>query len=144
VLVTASAHSPDQIGKKVALLNFVPAEYSRVVVTAELMVFRPLTDLLDGLWLRYWLASTVGYQQLQMQVKEKHLVRGRAVNMFLPLPPLEKQRRIVARIEELMGRVREARRLREEARNDVERLWQAILVQTFPRPGSDSPKAGGG
>jgi len=140
VLVTASAHSPDQIGKKVALLNFVPAEYSRVVVTAELMVFRPLTDLLDGLWLRYWLASTVGYQQLQMQVKEKHLVRGRAVNMFLPLPPLEEQRRIVARIEELMGRVREARRLREEARNDAERLWQAILAQTFPRPGSELPE----
>jgi type I restriction enzyme S subunit len=140
VLVTASAHSPDQIGKKVALLNFVPAEYSRVVVTAELMVFRPLTDLLDGLWLRYWLASTVGYQQLQMQVKEKHLVRGRAVNMFLPLPPLEEQRRIVARIEELLGRVREARRLREEARNDAERLWQAILAQTFPRPGSELPE----
>jgi restriction endonuclease S subunit len=90
VLVTASAHFPDQIGKKVALLNFVPAEYSRVVV--------------------------------------------------IPLPPLEEQRRIVARIEELMGRVREAQRLREEARNEAERLWQAILAQTFPRPGSELPE----
>ena len=61
-------------------------------------------------------------------------------NAPIPLPPLEKQRRIVARIEELMGRVREARRLREEARNDAERLWQAILTQTFPRPGSELPE----
>jgi len=61
-------------------------------------------------------------------------------NAPIPLPPLEEQRRIVARIEELMGRVREARRLREEARNDVERLWQAILAQTFPRPGSELPE----
>jgi type I restriction enzyme S subunit len=59
---------------------------------------------------------------------------------LIPLPPLEEQRRIVARIEELMGRVREARRLREEARNDAERLWQAILAQTFPRPGSELPE----
>jgi type I restriction enzyme S subunit len=59
---------------------------------------------------------------------------------LIPLPPLEEQRRIVARIEELMGRVREARRLREEARNEAERLWQAILAQTFPRPGSELPE----
>jgi type I restriction enzyme S subunit len=59
---------------------------------------------------------------------------------LIPLPPLEEQRRIVARIEELMGRVREARRLREEAKNDAERLWQAILAQTFPRPGSELPE----
>lgn len=57
----------------------------------------------------------------------------------MPLPPLEEQHRIVARIEELMGRVREARRLREQAREDAERLWQAVLAETFPRPGSDLP-----
>jgi len=58
----------------------------------------------------------------------------------IPLPPLAEQRRIVARIEELMGRVREARRLRQEAQKDAECLWQAVLAQTFPRPGSDLPE----
>ena len=140
VLVTASAHSPDQIGRKVALLDFIPSEYSRVAVTAELMVLRPLTISLDSLWLKYWLASADGYQQLQMQVKEKHLVQSRAINILLPLPPLEEQKRIVARIEELMERVREARRLREEAKQEAERLWQAVLAQTFPRPGSELPE----
>jgi len=73
----------------------------------------------------------VGQQRVPQEFLERYLI---------PLPPLEEQRRIVARIEELMGRVREARRLREEARNDAERLWQAILAQTFPRPGLELPE----
>ncbi|WNC30171.1 restriction endonuclease subunit S [Thermosynechococcus sp. PKX82] len=58
----------------------------------------------------------------------------------IPLPPLSEQRRIVARIEELMARVREARRLHQEALEDAERLWQSVLADTFPRPGQDLPK----
>ncbi len=55
----------------------------------------------------------------------------------LPLPPLPEQCRIVARIEALMERIREAWRLREEARQDADRLWQSVLADTFPRPGSE-------
>jgi type I restriction enzyme S subunit len=57
----------------------------------------------------------------------------------IPLPSLAEQRRIVARIEALMDRVREARRLRQEAREEAERLWQSVLADTFPRPGSALP-----
>ena len=57
----------------------------------------------------------------------------------IPLPPLEEQRRIVARIEELMERIREARHLRQKAREDTERLWQATLFDVFPRPGTALP-----
>jgi type I restriction enzyme S subunit len=58
---------------------------------------------------------------------------------LIPLPPLSEQRRIVARLDELMVRIREARRLREEAKRDAERLWQAVLAETFPRPGAELP-----
>jgi type I restriction enzyme S subunit len=61
-------------------------------------------------------------------------------SVLIPLPPLAEQQRIVARIEELMDRVREARRLRQEAQKDAERLWQSVLAQTFPRPGSELPE----
>ncbi|MDD3493285.1 MAG: restriction endonuclease subunit S [Candidatus Thermoplasmatota archaeon] len=60
---------------------------------------------------------------------------------LVPLPPLEEQRRIVARIEELMGRIREARRLREEAKRDADHLMPAALAEVFPRPGSSLPPA---
>ncbi len=38
-----------------------------------------------------------------------------------------------------MSRVREARRLRQQAKEDADRLWQSVLADTFPRPGSDLP-----
>jgi type I restriction enzyme S subunit len=59
---------------------------------------------------------------------------------LIPLPPLEWQRRIVARIEELMSRIREAKRLHQEAKEDAGRLMQAALVEVFPRPGAQLPQ----
>ncbi|HXF70108.1 MAG TPA: restriction endonuclease subunit S [Thermoflexus sp.] len=73
----------------------------------------------------------VGQQRVPQDFMEEHPI---------PLPPLSEQRRIVARIEELMVRVREAKRLRQEAKEDTERLWQAVLAETFPRPGAELPK----
>ena len=70
----------------------------------------------------------------QQRVPQEFLVR-----YSIPLPPLPEQRRIVARIEELMERVREARRLREEAKKDADRLMQAALAEVFPRPGAPIP-----
>jgi type I restriction enzyme S subunit len=59
---------------------------------------------------------------------------------LIPLPPLEWQRRIVARIEELMSRIREAKRLHQEAKEDAGRLMQAALAEVFPRPGAQLPQ----
>jgi type I restriction enzyme S subunit len=94
---------------------------------------------LSPVWIFYWLTlrkpspqgTTATLPSLRREDLERHII---------PLPPLAEQRRIVARIEELMGRVREARRLRQEAQKDAERLWQSVLAQTFPRPGSDLPE----
>jgi len=87
------------------------------------------------------LKSPVCQNQLIPQgAAQKNVNTQLITQISIPLPPLEEQRRIVARIEELMGRVREARRLRQEAQKDAERLWQSVLAQTFPRPGSELPE----
>jgi type I restriction enzyme S subunit len=51
--------------------------------------------------------------------------------LTIPLPPLQEQRRIVARIEELAARIEEARGLRREAVEEVEKLWESDLMTTF-------------
>jgi type I restriction enzyme, S subunit len=42
--------------------------------------------------------------------------------MKIPLPPLEEQRRIVARVEELARKIEEARSLRKQSLEEVEAL----------------------
>ena len=44
----------------------------------------------------------------------------------IPLPPLAEQRRIVARIEQLVGRIEEARRLRHQATEEAEALLPSV------------------
>ncbi len=49
----------------------------------------------------------------------------------IPLPPLEEQRRIVARIEALFERTAETRHLRIAAEEETERLLPAALEEIF-------------
>jgi len=89
-------------------------------------------------WVALWLTlnkpsatgTSATLPSIRRQDLESHL---------LPLPPLPEQRRIVARVEELMERVREAWRLREEAKKEADRLMQASLAEVFPRPGAPLP-----
>jgi type I restriction enzyme S subunit len=60
-------------------------------------------------------------------------------NIFIPLPPLEEQKQIVVRIEELMDRIKEAKKLRQETKKQTELLWQSVLAETFPQPGTQLP-----
>jgi len=95
-------------------------------------------QLVERLWAFRWL-QTVDMQAFIENPSYPSLRLTRIKRIPMPLPPLPEQRRIVARIEELVARIREARRLRAQAREDAERLWQSVLADTFPRPGSDLP-----
>jgi type I restriction enzyme S subunit len=53
----------------------------------------------------------------------------------IPCPPLDVQKHIVARIEQLMSRIDQVRKLREEALKDTEAVMQAALGQKFPKTG---------
>jgi len=118
---------------------------NRLLASTEFMPLRPRPEMLDVDYLGMLLLTSTFLDQVRTDVTGATGSRQRlkpeiVLDAFIPLPPLAEQRRIVARIEELMDRVREARRLRQEAQKDAERLWQSVLAQTFPRPGSDLPK----
>lgn len=54
-------------------------------------------------------------------------------SIHIPLAHLEEQKRIIARIEELVSRVDEAKRLRKFARKETERIMQAALYKVFSK-----------
>jgi type I restriction enzyme, S subunit len=51
----------------------------------------------------------------------------------IPLPPLSEQRRIVARIDELAGKIEEACTLRQKAVEEAEALTASLLVALLPQ-----------
>lgn len=77
-------------------------------------------------WFRDLAAShftgTVGQQRVPVSFVEEQEI---------PLPPLEEQRRIVARGEELMDRMQEAKALRCAAREETGAIMPAALVEVF-------------
>ncbi len=52
----------------------------------------------------------------------------------IPLPPIAKQKKIVARLEGLLGKVKEAKRLRAEAQEAAQSLLPAELHRIFTQP----------
>jgi restriction endonuclease S subunit len=53
------------------------------------------------------------------------------LNIEIPLPPIAEQRKIVARLESVLGKIKRAKRLREEAESAAEALLPAELYRIF-------------
>ncbi|MGZ3646734.1 MAG: restriction endonuclease subunit S [Ktedonobacteraceae bacterium] len=70
--------------------------------------------------------STGGTPTSRNRLKEEKLLA-----MEIPLPPLEEQRRIVVRIEELATRIEEARGLRRETVKEIEKLLPSMVSGTL-------------
>ena len=81
---------------------------------------RPFENV-DGQFLFYWLQSSKEHLQgLGRGATFKQISKKNLIELTIPLPPLPEQRRIVSRIKEMMERVDEIRKLREEALKEAE------------------------
>jgi type I restriction enzyme S subunit len=63
----------------------------------------------------------------------------RIPEVYVPLPPLAEQRRVVARIEELAGQIHEARTLRHQAAEEAAVLLPSGMAEIFRRLGEKHP-----
>jgi type I restriction enzyme S subunit len=134
-----NTNSVELIGKTALVRERMEVAFSNHITRIRV---RP--DLCEGAWLALTLNALwrQGFfaQRCNRWIGQAGYNTESLRETLIPLPPLSAQRRIGARIEELMERVREARRLRQAAREEAERLWQSVLADTFPRPGSDLPE----
>jgi type I restriction enzyme, S subunit len=121
-------------GKKGAI-GFVPPEGEGALCTSHFFLFDVDSCRIDQKYLRAIFIAN--YLQNQLDAEAKGTTGYAAVRpkiLFdarIPLPPLDEQRRIVARIEELAARIEEARELRRQAMEEANALTKASLVSIF-------------
>ena len=125
--------------------GLIPDSLDGAVVTNDFPIFTPnhqkvLPQFLD------WMSKTASFIEIckaasegttnRVRLKEDHFLA-----MEIPLPSLEEQRRIVGRVEELAGKIEEARSLRQQALKETELIIGASL-QKFFSPKNDSVELG--
>jgi type I restriction enzyme, S subunit len=121
-------------GKKGAV-GIVPPEGDGALCTSHFFLFDVCRDKIEPKYLQAIFTANYLQDQLNTEakgttgyaaVRPKHLLAAR-----IPLPPLEEQRHIVARIEELEARIEEARGLRRETVEETAALFEASVGSTF-------------
>ena len=131
VLVTASAHSSEHIGKKVAYVSNIPKKYGKIFFVGELLCIRVQRNNTQPRTVYYYLISQDGYQSIQNHVRGVHLIASEARQISAPLPPLPEQQRIVAKIEELLTRLDAGVAALRRIKAQLKRYRQAVLRDAF-------------
>jgi type I restriction enzyme S subunit len=118
--------------KNIAL---VPFQLDNQICSTGYCVVRVNPELADPKYIFYLCRSDCIINQLNEKkmrgASYPAVTDGDVYGATIPLPPLGDQRRIVARVEALMERVREAKRLREGASRDTDPLMQSALAETL-------------
>ena len=100
LLITADAHDPRSIGKKVVYVPQIPVHASPAHYSGEMLGIRALNeDPTLGPFIGYWFASEGGYEEIQEHVSGSHLNAGPARQMRVPLPNPDRRAAIVANLD---------------------------------------------
>lgn len=129
--------NPQRIAKKGDILISVRAPVGSVNIAAEdcvigrgLAAIRPLK--VERMFLFYFLKSYedkwTGFGSTFDAIRKKELQ-----NFLIPFPPIEEQKRIVAKLDEIHKRLEEAMRLAKEAKEEAQRLMVSALHEVFSK-----------
>ena len=111
----------------------VPGSLAGCYGSNEFPTFAPIREQLEPRWF-HWLTKTPGFwdqcDEKSRGTSGKNRIRPeKFLEIKIPLPPLPGQRRIVARIDELAAKIKEARGLRHQAVEDTDQLYPGQLTQ---------------
>jgi len=105
-----------------------------IAATIHYSSYLPDKDKIDIRYL-WWLLRSGKFRDLLLEYVpggiKTELKAKRFLPVPIPLPPLDEQRRIVARIEELTAKIEEAQKLRRQAAAEEEALLPAYLGNVF-------------
>lgn len=106
--------------------GLIEPELDAHFVSNEFPTFTPINGRIDPKFLRYWFRLPDVLRRVEADCSgSTPLTRNRYKEQYffaleIPLPPLNEQRRIVARIEGLAAKVEEARGLRKASNDEAE------------------------
>jgi type I restriction enzyme S subunit len=112
-------------------VSVVQPELAGRYCSTEFPIFRPDSEQLEPRWF-FWMTKTKWFWDLcdakSRGTSGKNRIRpDQFLQIEIPLPPLAEQRRIVAKIARLAGKIEEARGLRETSVDDQNQLLRSLL-----------------
>lgn len=118
-----------EIDAKMGGFGVVPDRLDGAIVSSHYFLFTPKPDRLAPSFLGYFCRTPSFQEQVTARGTTNYAAirPGNVLGYRIPLPPLEEQRRIVARIDGLNARINEARR----AKRDIEDQAKALLRSKF-------------
>jgi type I restriction enzyme S subunit len=121
-------------------VGVVPNSLAGCYASGEFPMFRARSDTLNPNWM-HWLTKTPYFwaqcDEKSQGTSGKNRIRPeRFLEIQIPLPPLEEQQRIVAKIEELAAHIDKARTLRQQAEIQI----QQMLIGAFQSIADSAPR----
>jgi type I restriction enzyme S subunit len=116
-------------------IAIIPEEYDNQICSTGFAVLTCKKEILPK-YLFYLLFSDVVIRQCNEMMVGAHypaLRFDQVARIKIPLPPLEEQKRIVSRLEQLISRAEEAKRLRKLAIEEAGKIMQAALNKVFSK-----------
>ncbi len=122
-----------EIDAKVGGFGILPDELDGAIVSSHYFLFEIDERQLDRKFLGFFIRTPEFFDQVKAQGSTNYAaIRPQDVLRYeIPLPPLEEQRRIVARIEALAAKIEEAKRLRSEALGESKALEASYAKRVF-------------
>jgi len=101
--------------------------------SSEFPLYRPIPDALYPKWF-YWITKARWFwnscDEKSRGTSGKNRIKPhKFLEIHIPLPPLDEQRRIVAKIESILSKIDEARQLRQAIQNDAQAMLHSAFQQ---------------
>src|SRR5262249_51418016 len=108
----------------------VPARMQGARVNQHVCIIRPAT-LIDSSYLAHYLSSPAVQKMIMTEeygVTRQALTKGQILDFSVPIAPADEQKRIVAQIATLFGRVNAARERLAKVPTGLKRFRQSVLA----------------
>ena len=119
-----------EIDAKIGGFGLVPQDLEGAIVSSHYFLFRAKPELLDERYLGYFCITPAFREQVEAQGSTNYAAirPSHVLGYEMPLPPIDEQRRIVARIEEIASQIAKVERLRVSIALEQKALCRSLIA----------------